>query len=212
MKICVYRKKDNVYNSPIMLELRKKYKSGSAAEIIRNAILSGEISGEIGQNEFADSLGISRIPVREALINLEYHGLIAKLPNQHVRIISLDDRMIRDIFSDMSLLEVETVKTLSAVKLQNLSSLSQIEFHRELYVNTHSPLRKNFLRITTETYITFIIEHSDGAKISPVFENLKHALDDIGILRAGYTVYAEVLASELIRIWNDNRRKNHAEP
>ena len=59
MKICVYRKKDNVYNSPIMLELRKKYKSGSAAEIIRNAILSGEISGEIGQNEFADSLGIS---------------------------------------------------------------------------------------------------------------------------------------------------------
>ena len=195
-----------------MIELRKKYKSGSAAEIIRDAILSGEISGEIGQNEFADSLGVSRIPVREALINLQYHGLIEKLPNQHVRIISLDDTAIRDLFSDMSLLELETVKTLKPGKLQHLSSLSQAEFHREIYMNTHPPLRKNFLRITAETYIAFIIKHSDGTKITPVFENVKRSLDDMGILRAGYTVYAEVLASELIRIRNDNRRNNHAEP
>ena len=193
-----------------MLELTKKYKSGSAVEIIRDAILSGEISGEIGQREVADSLGVSRIPVRDALITLEYHGLIEKLPNQHVRITLLDDRAIRDLFSDMAMLEIETVKSLPPEKLQHLSSLSQSEFHRELYMNTHSTLRKNFLRIITETYIMFVIEHSDGAKFSAVFEDLKHALDDMSILRAGYTVYAEVLASELIRILNDNRRNNHA--
>ena len=115
-----------------MLELRKKYKSGSATEIIRNAILSGEISGEIRQSEFAESLGISRIPVREALISLQYQGLIEKMSNQHVRIIFLDDKTIRDLFSDMSLLEIETIKALAPGKLQHLSSLSQIEFHREL--------------------------------------------------------------------------------
>ena len=195
-----------------MIELRKKYKSGSAAEIIRNAILSGEISGEIGQNEFAESLGVSRIPIREALISLQYHGLIEKMTNQHVRTIFPDDKAIREMFSDMSLLEIETLKTLAPGKIQYLSPLSQIEFHRDIYMNTHSPLRRTFLRITTETYIAFILEHSDGAKISPVFENLKHSLDDMSILRAGYAVYAEVLASELIRIRNDNRRKNHAEP
>ena len=195
-----------------MIELRKKYKSGSVAEIIRNAILSGEISGEIGQNEFAESLGISRIPVREAIISLQYHGLIEKMTNQHVRTIFPDDKAIREMFSDMSLLEIETLKTLAPGKIQHLSPLSQIEFHRDIYMNTHSPLRRTFLRITTETYIAFILEHSDGAKISPVFENLKHALDDMSILRAGYAVYAEVLASEFIRIRNDNRRKNHAEP
>ena len=193
-----------------MLELTKKYKSGNAFESIRDAILFGDISGQIAQNEFADSLGVSRIPVREALITLEYHGLIEKLPNQHVRITLLDDRAIRDLFSDMAMLEIETVKSLPPEKLQHLSSLSQSEFHRELYMNTHSTLRKNFLRIITETYITFVIEHSDGAKVSAVFEDLKHALDDMSILRAGYTVYAEVLASELIRILNDNRRNNHA--
>ena len=194
-----------------MLELRKKYKSGSATEIIRDAILSGEIFGEIGQKEFAESLGVSRIPVREALITLQYHGLIEKMSNQHVRIIYLDDKAIRDLFSDMSLLETETIKSLPPVKIQHLSSLGQMDFHRELYMNTHSPLRSTFLKISAETYLAFVLEHSDGAKISPVFENLKHALDDMSILRAGYAVYAEVLASEFIRIRNDNRRNNHAE-
>ena len=193
-----------------MLELRKKYKSGSATEIIRDAILSGEISGEIGQREFAESLGISRIPVREALITLQYHGLVEKMSNQHVRIIYLDDIAIRDLFSDMSLLEIETIKTLRPGKSACLSSLSQIDFHREIYTNTNSPLRKNFLRIITETYITFVIEHSDGARTVPAFKNLKHSLDDINILRAAYTVYAEVLASDLIRIRTENRRNNHA--
>lgn len=195
-----------------MLELRKKYKSGSATEIIRDAILSGEISGEIGQKEFAESLGVSRIPVREALISLQYHGLIEKMSNQHVRIIILDDAAIRDLFSDMSLLETETIKSLPPGKIQHLSSLNQMDFHRELYMITHSPLRRAFLRITAETYLAFVLEHSDGVKIVPVFENLKHSLNDISILRAGYAVYAEVLASEFIRIRNDNRRNNHAEP
>ena len=195
-----------------MIELRKKYKSGSSAEIIRDAILSGEISGEIGQNEFAESLGVSRIPVREALITLEYHGLIEKLPNQHVRIIDIDDRAVKDLFADMSLLELETVKKLAPENLKRLSSLGQAEFHRELYMNTHSPLRRSFLKIITETYLMFILEHSDSRKIAPVFMNLKLALEDMSMLRAGYAVYAEVLASELIRIRRDRRSMNYAEP
>ena len=195
-----------------MLEFKKKYKSGSAAEIIRDAILSGEISGEIGQKEFAESLGVSRIPVREALISLQYHGLIDRLPNQHARIIYLDEKTIQDLFSDMSLLEIETVKTMTPEKLQHLLSLSQTEFHSEIYMNTHSPLRRSFLRIITETYITFVIEHSEGLRVNAVFENLKHSLYDMNILHEVYAEYAEVLASELIRIRTGNRRNNHAEP
>ena len=211
VKIFVYRKKRNVYNSRIMLELRKKYKSGSAAEIIRDAILFGDISGEVIQSDLAESLGISRIPVREALINLEYYGLIEKLPNQHVRVIAIDDRAIRDVFADMSLLEIEVIKSLGGENLASLSSLGQAEFHRRLYVSA-SPLRKTFLKVITETYVMFVINHSDSRRITPVFENLKSSLGDMTLVKAGYTVYTEVLAAELIRIRNNNRRMNHAEP
>ena len=191
-----------------MLELRKKYKSGNAVESIRDAILLGEISGEIAQNEFADSLGISRIPVREALIALEYHGLIEKLPNQHVKIVEINDAAIKELFSDMSLLELEVIKSLPSEKLKPLSSLGQLEFHREIRRFTKSPLRKTFLKIITETYLMFVLEHSDGRNLAPVFENLKHSLEDFDILKACYAVYAEVLSTELINI---RRRKNYAE-
>ena len=80
-----------------MLKLRKKYKSGSALEILQEAILSGDIQGGtvITQSELAASLEVSRMPVREALISLEYHGLTERLPGQHVRITTLNDEYIR---------------------------------------------------------------------------------------------------------------------
>lgn len=182
-------------------QLSKKYKSGSAVEIIRDAILAGDISGEISQNEFADSLGVSRIPVREALIALEYHGLIEKLPNQHVRVVSLDGEAVRTLFADMSAIELETVKCLPAEVLERLSAAkAPAEFHRTLYKNTHSPLRRIFLRIIAQTYIAFILEHSDAGRILPAFENLKHSVKDFAALRANYVVYADALADTLIRI------------
>ena len=180
-----------------MLKLRKKYKSGNAFESIRDAILFGDISGQIAQNEFADSLGVSRIPVREALITLEYHGLIEKLPNQHVEIIELNESSVKDLFTDMSLLELEVIKSLSSEKLQTLSSLSHSEFHREICWLTKSPLRKIFLKTIIETYLMFVLEHSD---LTSVFGKLQSSLGNFADLRNCYSIYADALASELIDI------------
>ena len=194
----------------LKLELRKKYKSGSAVEILCEAILAGEISGEISQSEFAESLGISRIPVREALITLEYQGLIEKLSNQHVKIINLNAKSIKNLFSDMYMLEFEIIKNFPEEKSGNLLlTENQMEFHRFLYENAASPLRKKFLEIITESYLIFILEHSGGERIKTEFENLKIALNksDFNILKNAYVVYAEVLADELIRIRKERQEK-----
>ena len=65
-----------------------KKKQGSIVELLRDEILAGNIpdGSEMTQNELAESLGVSRMPVREALILLEYQGLIDRLPNNHVRV------------------------------------------------------------------------------------------------------------------------------
>ena len=53
-------------------------KNGGVVEALQQAILSGQIPAgtEMTQNELAESLGVSRMPVREALMILEYQGLI----------------------------------------------------------------------------------------------------------------------------------------
>ena len=186
-----------------MLKLKKLYKSSSAVELISEAILSGEISGEISQNEFANSLGISRIPVREALIALEYQGLVERLKNQHVKIITLDYEAIKNLFIDMSLLEIEIIKNLQnkpEILEELATSENQIIFHRNLYKNIKSPLRKNILKIIIETYLIFLLKRCNNTNSNSLFECLRHALTNINKLTEIYRIYSEILTSDFVTL------------
>ena len=197
-----------------MLELRKKYKSGSAAEILREAILTGDIPENISitQNEIAESLGTSRMPVREALISLEYQGLITRSRNQHIQIVSLSDEYIRTIFHDMAILEIESLKQMTNENLKSLSECeNQINFHRMICEFTHAPLRKKMLEIFTEIYFAFVIERSDNVnKLQYAFMNLKQAMKNMNpeVIQSCYEVYSKILSDELMNI--RRRRMNHA--
>ena len=194
-----------------MLELRKKYKSGSALEILQEAILSGDVPEEIilTQNELALSMGISRMPVREALIALEHQGLIEKMPGQHVKVVNLDDEYIRTIFKDMGLIEIETLKSLPREKIFALSGCeAQSDFHALITKNITSPFRRKMLETLTGIFLAFVLERSENVgKINEVFRDLRGVIKcsgDFEIIRASYSVYCEVLANELMTI---RRRK-----
>lgn len=191
----------------IMLELRKKYKSGSALEILQEAILSGDLQGgtTITQTELALSLEVSRMPVREALIVLEHQGLVERLPGQHVRVATLDDEYVRTVFTDMGIIEAEAVKNLDAGNLLSLSLCErQTDFHRTLRQHTESPLRRKFLETITEVYLPFLLkECGNASQIDAVFGNLLEAVKyplDMEILRPCFAVYSEVLSREFMRV------------
>lgn len=83
-----------------MKQIRIQKKQGSIVEVLRDEILSGNIPAgtEMTQTELAESLGVSRMPVREALILLEYQGLVRRLPNNHVRVAELSGDCLDHIF------------------------------------------------------------------------------------------------------------------
>ena len=63
-----------------------------AARLIRDMILCGKLKGgtRLRQVDLASQLGISRTPLREALMKLEQEGLIAMLPQGGLRVVELD--------------------------------------------------------------------------------------------------------------------------
>jgi len=63
---------------------RRRNLAEDAAEHIRVAILSGDLKpGErIDQDAIAEQLGVSRLPVREALISLDQEGLVNNIPRR----------------------------------------------------------------------------------------------------------------------------------
>lgn len=65
---------------------------------LRDAIVNGTLApGEqLRDGELADWLGVSRTPVREALLRLAEAGLVAALPGRSTTVSCLDMRAVRD--------------------------------------------------------------------------------------------------------------------
>jgi DNA-binding GntR family transcriptional regulator len=74
--------------------------SDRVADEVRRRIWSGEyVSGSrVHQDELAAALGVSRIPVREALIALAHEGAVRMEPHRGAFVSPLDEPAVRDHF------------------------------------------------------------------------------------------------------------------
>src|SRR3954468_11512190 len=66
---------------------------------IRRAIRDGKIArGQIfSESALAESLGVSRTPVREALLNLYRDGVVEIIPKRGYRLVELDEADVTEI-------------------------------------------------------------------------------------------------------------------
>ena len=81
--------------------------SVAATELIRQAILDGRLEpgSRLKEEELARELGISRTPVREALLVLQAEGLIETTPNRGAVVVTHDADDLIDLYQLRALLE-----------------------------------------------------------------------------------------------------------
>src|SRR5579864_4506652 len=81
--------------------------SAAATELIREAILDGRLEpgARLKEEELARELGISRTPVREALLVLQAEGLIVAEPNRGASVRRHDAEDLHDLYQLRALLE-----------------------------------------------------------------------------------------------------------
>ncbi len=78
-----------------------------AADLIRRAIIDGRVvpGQRLKEEELAQQLGISRTPVREALLVLQTEGLVVASPNRGATVRSYDLPDVEDMYELRALLE-----------------------------------------------------------------------------------------------------------
>lgn len=78
----------------------------TAAIYIREGIVSGRLGPgvKVDQDQIAYELGISRLPIREALIELTSQGFVESVPRRGAFVVTLTARDIEDHFEVVSLL------------------------------------------------------------------------------------------------------------
>ena len=96
-----------------------KTRTQLVVETIREKILSGEIQAgqPLRQAALAEELNVSRIPVREALLQLEAEGLVIFEPHKGATATELNAEHVDELFELRAMLEAE----LLAASIPNLS-------------------------------------------------------------------------------------------
>lgn len=81
--------------------IERRTVAAEAAEILRRRILSGEIQAgqPIRQEQIAQELGVSRIPLREALKQLEAEGFVTIAPHKGAVVSSLSVDEAEELFA-----------------------------------------------------------------------------------------------------------------
>jgi DNA-binding GntR family transcriptional regulator len=148
-----------------------------AADELRRKIMSGELPEgfQLRQDALAAEFGISRIPVREALVQLEGEGLVRIVPHKGAVVSELSVDEISELFMLRGLLEPLLLKK-SAPKLTSadFAELDAIlaEYQRELHaqhqsrwgeLNTrlHDVLMSRADQPRTMTIVTSLLQQTD---------------------------------------------------
>lgn len=81
--------------------------AAAAADLIRQAIVDGRVAPghRLKEEELAQQLGISRTPVREALLVLQAEGLVEATPNRGATVKAYDVADLEDMYGLRALLE-----------------------------------------------------------------------------------------------------------
>lgn len=96
---------------------------------IRSMVLSGELlpGQKVLQKELADMLGVSRIPVREALAQLHAEGILDHRPNTGFTVGRFNSEDLAEIYLMRRLLETELIRSvdLARVDVDRMKEINQ---------------------------------------------------------------------------------------
>lgn len=118
-------------------------KTASATTIIFEALKQAIVEGELEdgtplrQDEIAKMFNTSRIPVREAILKLEEHGLVTSKRYKGAVVSSLSQDEVREIFNFRALLEAHVIA--QAVPKMDSDLLRKARGYYEALANSTDP-------------------------------------------------------------------------
>ncbi|HEX3513071.1 MAG TPA: GntR family transcriptional regulator [Trebonia sp.] len=113
--------------SPVLHPLRGETLAVQAADAIRSLIAAGHVAGgeRLVESRLAQQLGVSRGPVRDALLLLAAEGLVRDEPRRGTFVVRLTEQDVLDIYDLRIAVETAAVRLLLGRDGQSLSVLKR---------------------------------------------------------------------------------------
>ena len=148
-----------------------------AADLLRQRITNGDYPEgfQLKQDALAEDFGMSRIPIREALVQLESEGFVRILPHRGAQVSGLSPGEIRELFELRALLEprllrlsaprltAEDYATLDAINAEYRAAIEAMHPERwgELNTRLHLRLMSRAEQPRTLAIVTALLQNTD---------------------------------------------------
>ena len=194
-----------VLDDDVPFRLERNLLKDRAMDLLRDHIVSGRIpaGAKLVERDLAQLLGISRAPVRDALIQLETEGLVVSKPNGRY-VVELTDRDIRELYQVRLVLEKlavelaaqsrspENRRALAATLNKMQEAIARrdrlayikhdVEIHRLIWQQSDNSHLYNILNSMVGRIFIFV---SSNAQYYDWEETLKVHQDVVGHINAG---------------------------
>jgi len=180
------------------LLVRPKSLTDLAHDSIRQLIVDGELAmgAQLSEATLAAQLGISKTPVREALLRLRVDGLIEIQPQRGTFVFSLTPRQVEEICAFREVVEVSAVKLAMDARRPELVKALQANV-REMAL-ARKMRNWKAIRQLDEAFHEAIVDRCDNAYLKQAHQLIA---SKIGALRARLPEQAEQV---------DHCQQNHA--
>ena len=160
--------------------MNKKDLPSEVYALIRTRILNFSIlpGVKLSDKDLAEELGISRTPVREALIRLAGHGLVQSLHNRGFSVREFTVKEVEDIYTLREALELLAVKL--AMKNLDKEKIEVLQKLLDSYPNLIASGNRNEFNQADEDFHMFIAAFSDNKLLEAQLNSLH---DQLALLR-----------------------------
>jgi DNA-binding GntR family transcriptional regulator len=143
-------------------------------EFLRDAILSGRLRGgsHLVQEAVANELNVSRVPVREALLQLESEGLVRMEAHRGASVVWLSPEEIEEIFEIREILVTAAIRKVVPLLTQDqLDRLQRIAERQERETNMAARARLN------HTFYATLFEPLNRSRLRALMDKLERELE-----------------------------------
>ena len=160
--------------------IRHRTVTDQVADSLRRQIIRRELEPgvRITQDELAKNLGVSTMPVREALLRLTAEGLISASPNRSFNVVSTTADDIRDLFWVHGILAGELTRR--AARSVDPEFLQRLTAHHKAYLVALEREDQDQMYSTNWTFFHDLYEQAASPKLALVLRNTLRFFPDFG--------------------------------
>jgi len=181
--------------------VKAKSLKDQAYEILRSSIITGRLEpGRLhNEKDLAKGLGISRTPVREALLDLSKEGMIIFVPRKGIKIRKITRKDVSDVMELRKIIESYIIESCcSKLTPADLKGIGKIIEKQKTLARKGD--REGYVEADRKFHL-FLASRTGNRQLLHVMENLRDLLHFMAIKATAYQDRMEQVLREHKRIW-----------